>query len=498
MPLTRRVPARALDPALAGLVALVVYSLHGFHGTLERDQGTFVYAGQEVARGVPPYAGIFNSIGPLGDVVTGTGVRLGSLAGVDAVLAARLTYLVVSASAVAALSVLARETFRSRLAGVVTPAVFLTFASFLKLATAGPREKTVMVLCLEVALLLMVRRQWFWAGVLTALATLTWQPVILSAAAAATVAVLTAGGPRLRAAAAYVAGGAVPTAVTALLFLVAGHLQLAWWGFVVVNVGYTTQPTIVGSWRLVTSDYRASLVLVVAGWVLVVALGVAAARRARRTGVAPVDRALMVLGAGGLVAGVWSCAAINGGPDLFVVLPYAALGAGGAIAIAAQSLPVATARRVAAVVVVLAVAAAAAEAVDTRDSRLTLERRDATTMAGQLPARSSVWSINAPEVLVLLDRRNPTPWQLATTATAPFMDDHLEGGLEGYADRIARRRPALIAVGWHSEVDWLLPVLDRDYVRVGAGDHWAWYASTRLDPALRDRMRELNHRTWGR
>ena len=105
---------------------------------------------------------------------------------------------------------------------MLTPAVFLTFASFLKLATAGPREKTVMVLCLEIALLLLLRRQWFGAGVLTALATLTWQPVVLSALAAATVAVLTAGAPRLRAAASYVAGGAVPTAVTALLFLVAG------------------------------------------------------------------------------------------------------------------------------------------------------------------------------------------------------------------------------------------------------------------------------------
>ena len=78
MPLTRRVPSRALDPALAGLVALVVYGLHGFHGTLDRDQGTFVYAGQEVARGTPPYAGIFNSVGPLGDMVAGSGVRLGS------------------------------------------------------------------------------------------------------------------------------------------------------------------------------------------------------------------------------------------------------------------------------------------------------------------------------------------------------------------------------------------------------------------------------------
>ncbi|HEY3529578.1 MAG TPA: hypothetical protein VGK78_10530 [Nocardioides sp.] len=498
MPLTGRVSARAVDPAAAALVALVVYGVHGFDGTLDRDQGTFVYAGQDVARGVPPFVGIFNSVGPLGDVVTGIGVRLGSLFGIDAVLAARLTYLVASAAAVAALSVLAREALGSRIAGLLTPAVFLTFTGFLELATGGPREKTVMVLCLELALLLMLRRQWFWAGALTALATLTWQPAILSALAAALVALVTSGGSRRRASTSYVAGGLTPVALVAVLYVVSGHLRMAWWGFVVVNVSYTRQPTILTSWRLVTADYRWSTVLVVAGWALTVCLGAAAAARLRRTGVTPVDRPRLVLGAGGLVAGAWSCYAINGGADLFVVLPYAALGVGGGITWAARSLPMAAARRVTAVVAVLAVATACAESLATRDARLSVERRDVTRMAALLPPGSGVESVNAPEVLVLLDRRNPDPWQLSNSATAPFLDDHLDGGLATLAARISARRPGLIAVGRHSVDDWLMPVLDTHYARVGRGDHWVWYASRRLEPAVRQRMREVNTATWGR
>ena len=498
MPLTGRVSSRAFDPAAGGLVALAVYAAHGFDGTLDRDQGTFVYAGQEVARGVPPYAGIFNSVGPLGDVVTGIGVRLGSTLGIDPVLAARLTYLVASAAAVAALSMLAREVLRSRIAGLVAPAVFLTFAGFLELATGGPREKTVMVLCLEVGLLLMLRRRWWWAGALTALATLTWQPVILSALAAAAVALATARGPRLRPAASYVAGGLVPVALVTLLYVVSGHLKVAWWGFAVVNVGYTSQPSILSSWRLVTAAYRWSTVLLVAGWLLTVVLGLAAAGRVRLTRVTSADRPWLVLGAGALVAGAWTCYAINGGADLFVVLPYAALGIAGGVSSAVRGLPTAATWRVTAVVVVLAVAAAGAESLATRDSRLLTERHDVTRMAALLPRGSGIESVNAPEVLVLLDRRNPDPWQLSNSSTAPFLDDHLPGGLAAFADRIAARRPGLIALGRHSVDDWLTPFLDSHYVRVGHADHWAWYASRRLDPAVRARMKQVNTATWGR
>ena len=476
-----------------GLVALAVYGAHGFDADLGRDQGTFIYGGQQLAQGVPPYAGIFNSVGPVVDLVTGAGIRLGSALGLDDVRATRLTYLLVSVLVVVVLSVLAQEALRSRVAGLVVPALFLTFAGFLSLASDGPREKTVMVLFLELAVLLMLRRRWLWAGVLSAAATLTWQPVVLTVVAAAVVAIVTSDGRRLRAAAAYVGGGLLPVALVTVFYLLSGHLTLAWWGLVLINLGYTTQPNIVASWGLLTAGYGASLVLVVVGWLLSVGLGAGALtplRRTTRASDAETVRALLVLGAGGLVAGAWSCYALNGAPDLFVVLPFAALGAGAALTLVVRTLPIATARRVTAAVVVVAVAAAFAESVTTRSSDLVAERRAVTRVAAALAPGSTILSINSPEVLVLLERRNPYRYQLSTSATAPFMDDHLEGGLAAYADRIRRLRPALIAVGHQSVDDWLRPVLRADYVRVGPGDHWTWYASTDLAPDALRRLRQ--------
>ena len=487
-----------LDAVAVGLVALVVYALHGFASSLDRDQATFVYGGREFAHGTPPYRGIFNSVGPLGDMTAGVAIRVGHLVGLDDVIGARLIYLLLSAACVAALSLLAREALRSRTAAFIAPAAFLTFASFLTLATAGPREKTVMVLCLEVALLLLLRRRWFGAGVLTAVATLTWQPVILPALAAAAVAIAVSEGPRLRAAASYVVGGVLPTVLMAGYFLAVGELQLAWWGFVTVNLGYKQQPTILDSWGLLTSDYRTSLVVVVLGWVFAVATGVVAlVRRRSGDGNPDVERALLVLGSGALVAGLWSGYAINGGPDLFVVLPFAALGVAAAVDLARSRLSPTAGRRVAGAVVAVAVVYAGVEAVSTRDHRLPAERRDVTRMVAALPTGSTLLSIYAPEVMVLAHRHNPYPWQLTESSIAPFLDDHLDGGLASYADSIARRRPTLIAVGRHATDGWLQPVLDQEYTRVGAGDHWAWWASNRLGPGRLRHLREVNQAAWG-
>jgi hypothetical protein len=481
MRLTGRVSSQVLDPAAAGVVALVVYALHGFGSSLGRDQATFVYGGVRFAHGTPPYRGIFNSVGPLGDMVSGLGTRLGWLVGLDDLTGARLVYLVLSAGCVAGVSVLARATLRSRWAGLLAPAVFLTFASFLKLATGGPREKTVMVLTLEIALLLLLRRRWFAAGVLTALATLTWQPAVLATGASALVAILTQPGGRWRAGAAYVLGGLVPTALLAAYFLAEHTLRLAWWGFVSVNVGYTSQPSIMDSWSLVTADYGWSLVLVGIGLV-----GLVAAAVVRR------DRELAVLGTGAVVAAVWSSYAINGGADLFVALPFAAVGAAAGVLAVGRTAASRTTARVAAVVAMVAVAAASVEAVTTRDHRLPAERHDVRAMLAAVPASSPVVSVSAPEVLVLAHRRNPSPWQLFDGPISAFLDDHLDGGLAAYADRVARLHPALIAVGNRSTDGWLRPVLDRDYTRVGRGTHWVWYAATSLGHATLRDLRRAN------
>lgn len=484
MPMTGRVGSRVLDPAAAGLVALVVYSLHGFESSLGRDQATFVYGGVRFAHGTPPYRGIFNSVGPLGDMVSGVGTRAGWLVGLDDLTGARLLYLVLSAGCVAGVSVLARETLRSRWAGLVAPAVFLTFAGFLELATGGPREKTVMVLCLETALLLLLRRSWFAAGVLTALAVLTWQPAVLALASAALAAIWTTPGRRSRAGAAYVVGGLVPTALLAAYFLAEHTLRLAWWGLVSVNVGYTSQPSIADSWGLVTADYGWSLALVGIGLAALLTAGV-------RHG-----RELAVLGAGAAVATVWTCYAVNGGADLFVVLPFAAVGVAAIPVRLGRRLDPRTAARVCTAVVVVAVVLASAEAVTTRDHRLPTERRDVARMVAAVPPGSTVISLSAPEVLVLAHRTNPYPWQLSDGPISAFLDDHLGGGLAAYAGRISRLHPALIAIGNRTADDWLRPVLDRDYTRVGKGDHWVWYAATTLGAPTLRHLRRVDRAAW--
>lgn len=484
MPRTGR-DARVLDPVLAGVVALLVYAQHGFESSLGRDQATFVYGGVRFAHGTPPYRGIFNSVGPLGDMVSGAGTRLGWLAGLDELTGARLIYLAFSAACVAGVSVLAREAVGSRAAGLLAPAVFLTFASFLKLATGGPREKTVMVLCLEIALVLLLRRRWFAAGAFTALATLTWQPVLLVAVAAAVVAVLTTPDHRVRAAVEFVAGGVTPSLLMAGYFLAEHALHVAWWGFVTVNVGYTAQPSILDSWSLVTADYGWSLVLIGLGLVglLLTVLLVH-------------GRALLVLGIGGLVAVLWTCYAINGGADLFVVLPFAAVGAAAAATRLGARVGPTTALRLCVIAVAACVAASSVEAVTSRDHRLPTERRDVTRMIGAVPPGSSVLSLSAPEVLVLAHRTNPYPWQLSNGAISAFLDDHLAGGLPAYAHRVRRLHPALIAVGNRSTVGWLHRVLERDYTRVGRGDHWVWYAATSLGSPTLTHLGQINRDAW--
>ena len=135
-----------MDDRPTGLVALVVYALHGYDGVLDRDLGVFSYGGMQVARGTPPYVGIFNSVGPLADAVPGLAMWLGDFVGADPILSARLFFTVLSALCCSLLCVLARDTLQSRTAGLIAPALFLTFEDFLRLASDGPREKTTMVL----------------------------------------------------------------------------------------------------------------------------------------------------------------------------------------------------------------------------------------------------------------------------------------------------------------------------------------------------------------
>ncbi|GAA1142758.1 hypothetical protein [Nocardioides aquiterrae] len=462
----------ATDCLTVGVVALVVFALHGFDGPLDRDLGVFTYGGEHVAHGVPPYAGIFNSVGPLSDALPGLAIWAGAHLGIGPVSAERHLFVVLAAGCCVALFLLARDVLGSRGAGFAAAAVLLTFQDFSALASDGPREKTAMVLLMLATLLLLTRRRWAAAGVTTALATLTWQPVLVVAVAAAVAAATGARGGRVRAGLAFVGGGVATTALFAAWFALRGDLQTAVEGFVVVNAEYTRQPSLLTqpgvTWTFLWRSYHASVLLVPLGLVALVGL----AARARRQ-----DPPLLVCGAAGLAATVWTVAVINGPPDLFVLLPFAALGVAAVVTAGARRLTEPLGRVVVASVTLAAVLAATAVAVGTRSDGLERERADVRAVLAAAPTGATLLSINAPEVLALAGRTNPTPYQVFDEPMDRYLQASWPGGLSGYAHWIARARPTLVAFAAGRHQRWPDRVLRRDYWLAGRGPAWRWYVA---------------------
>ena len=490
-----RLPGALLDPLMVGLVALVVYTLHGFQGALSRDLGVFTYGGEQLQHGTPPYVGIFNSVGPLADAIPGLAIWLGHLAGIAPVQSARLFFTVLSAACCALLCVLARDTFGSRAAGLLAPAFFLTFERFIELASSGPREKTAMVVFLLAGLILSGRRRWAAAGVLTALATLTWQPALFVAVAAVVVAVLVGDDRRVRALTRFVLGGAATTAVFVAWFALEGALHQAFEGFVIVNLLYTSQPSAVSNpawvWRMLWRDYDATLLLFLFGIAALLVLAARALPVVRRSGSVSLTAARLVsLGAGCLAGTVWTALVINGGPDLFVLLPLAALGVAGAVLLLLARLRRRTAVPAVAVLVCAAVAVAGTEAVVSRSDRLVQERREVQAVLGTQPVGATILSVNAPGVLALAGRTNIWPWQLFDPRMERYLAARAPGGLEGLAARLREDRPTFVVLASYiAPPSWLVPILAQDYGKVGTGPAWTWYLASAAGPSALARAR---------
>lgn len=495
--------AVVLDAVLVAVASSVVYLLHGFDGTLNRDLGVFTYGGQRLAdAGVLPYTGIFNVVGPLADAVPALAIKIGGLLGVGPISSARHSYLVLSVICCVLVAAYGRQLTGSRAAGLLAAGIFLTFATFTHLASDGPREKTVMVLFLLAALLLLGRRRWAAAGVCTALATLAWQPVLLVGLAAAATTVVTTPrelGPRWRAAAAFVLGGAVPPAVVVVVYAVAGHLSWALQGFLLVNAEYTRQTSLYSAphfvARILWDGYGWSLPVVLAGLVALVVAGIVAVVRGRRDGV-------IAAAVAAVVGTVWTTTAVNGPPDLFVVLPFAAVG----VAIPAPALigrAAAGVRRpglgapVVLVLAAVAVVVAGVSSVATREHGLLLQQRNVHAVLAAAPG-ASLLSIDAPEVMAISQRVNPTPYQIFNEGIDGYLQHTWPGGLPGLARWMAEQRPTLIVQGLDGQQTWPRPMLARHYVVAGDGPGWRWYVSRAAGPEVLDAVREANRATRGR
>jgi len=479
-------------PLVVAAVALAVYALHGFGSYLSRDLSLYSYAGQQVADGVPPYVGALNRAGPLAHLLPGVGVMAARLVGMDDLLGMRLFFMLLAVCCTAVVYLLGRDLFGSRTVGLVTAAAFLTFTGFIEYASNGPREKTPMVLCLLAVFLAVRHRRWATAGVFVALATLIWQPVFFVAVVTAVVGGLLAPRHRLRALLRIAVGGIVPTALVLIYYAANGALQTFADAFFLINAEYTSQPGVLANvpanWASLRSGYGPSLVLILLGLAAVPLPAVRWARVAWRH--RDVHAATYVaLGAGWLAGLIWCAVAFNGWPDLFVMLPIAAIGVGWAAGVVLRRLRV---RAAVAAALALALAGTAYATVFSVDSRVDDLGKQEASIAGVFaagPADATVLSMEAPQVLVLTGRTNPTQYQMFDHGFSNYLAATYPGGLGGFLAWIQRTHPTYIVTKTNLVQPWFQPWLEENYVHVGNTRRFRWWVTDTVTKDVRKQIR---------
>ena len=462
-------------------VPAVVWGVRGFQDGLDRDAALYVYAGQAVADGAPPYVEVMNRSGPLAQLLPGAGIALGRLVGLDDVVGARVFFFLLLVVTPALVYLLARDVFSSRLAGSTAAATLLAFRGLALSATDGTQSKLAMLVLLVLALLLLTRGRWLWAGVVTGLATLSWQPVVIVLVVVALVLALVPSGDlrrRLAGLPRFVGGGALSLGAIVAYSLATGSLDASVEGFWAINAGYTDQQGLGTSpghaWDALTTWFGWTVVLLVAGCVSSVALGLRALiRRSGR------DGDVAALGAGTLAGVGWSLAAFQGGPDALVVVPMAAIGVGGGLALAGELLPGSWQRPLGVVVaccVALAVVATLHLTWTSRGPVLAAERADAEAAFAGQPDDATVFAFYAPQPLALTGRRSISRFVLFGDGMSEYVASQWADGFRGYVDWVREERPDVLVVNSRGLSGRLRP-LSRDYVEVAGGDGWRAYVS---------------------
>jgi hypothetical protein len=478
---------RNADPLvlLVGAVAFVTYLLHGFHGALTRDLGLYSYAGQQVADGVPPYLEVLNRAGPLAHVIPGVGVVIARIGGFDDVITMRVFSMLIAVVCVCTVYVLGRDVFSSRLAGLVTAGTFLSFYGFIQYASDGPREKTPMTLFVALALWAVTRRRWLTAGLCVSLATLCLQTAFFPTFAAVVAGVLLlAGGGRVRALARVVVGGIIPVAVLTAWFAIAGSLWQSIEAFFLINAKYTVPNPLLDdfgvSWLDAKTAYGITLWLLLGGLLALAILSLAVfSAKARREH--PSVIVLAAFAVGGVVGFVWIFRDYDAWPDLFTLLPFAAVGVGGLFALIARWLSERTAAVAAFALFAAAIVIGVGYSVTTRDDSLDAQRASVDAVMKQLPADARVTSIEAPQPLVFTGQTNRSRYQMFRGGLQYYVDDHWPGGRAGFRRDLVKDAPALVSVGDTVSQRWRAGI-EPAYVWIGNADDWGWYARASLGP----------------
>lgn len=422
-----------------------LWSLYGFEARLNHDDGGYVYSGQQVLRGVAPFQSLFDHKGPLTAFVCAAAIGLGRVLGTDDLLAVRFVFLWISSGVVALLFLLVEELFRSRRQALITCMIFLGLWGFGIQAASGAHPKTLILLLAMTTLWATTRHRWTSAGFFAALAMLVWQPmgVFLLMAVVIGWSVSRQGGAEGRALLRVLVGAAIPFAATLLYFASKGALVELADGMLLFNLFFLeSSGTVQGRLARMANSllgFRWMGYGLFVGTLALLPLYPSRVRAARAEArpflgdrFAPL---LLTLPAPFL----WSLVDFQSYPDLYVFLPYGAIGFGWILRLGIEQSvreaglgPRATQWLL--VVIALTTLFTAGYYYDYGAPDGTLAKQRAVWEGKLAPfsVDARVASVGAPQVLALMGRTNITSYGVVWRGMEELIDKRHPDGFEGW------------------------------------------------------------------
>jgi len=457
--------SRAVPWALAVvalLLSVVLYTRFSVDDLLSRDEAICAYGAQQWVHGVPFYTSIFDAKGPLSSALGGVAVWVASLIDTNDLTAMRLLFLAFACATAVGVYLLAARAWDSELAGIAAAVTFISFRGFAVDAIGGPEPK-IPGICFAVAsMLLLLQRRWFTGALLAGLALLVWQPLGGYAVLAVLAAALGSDAEaRTRSALRAIAGVLTPVVVTFAYYLAAGSVSHLVDGMIVFPFTGVERKSETLSHRLhvITSTvdryYGDTRVLLWGGLVLLPAL---IAWQVARRRVSVKDPIVVAVAGSGLVVAIFTLSDFQGYPDVFPLLPYAALGIGGALSLGVKAMPLGRVRQLAGGLGIAATAALAvltwhdySNAAAGHELLRPLQQVAANRLSRLAGPRGTIWTLGNPAVLVFTHRRNPSRFIYLDSGFDAYVAQHSRDGLRGFADQILSSRPAVIEVNqWDS------------------------------------------------
>lgn len=457
--------------AIVLVLAGLLYSRFSIDDTLRRDEAIYTYGGQQLIHGVAPYVSIFDPKAPLATIIAGAGAAWAHAFGGNDVHVIRVVFFAFSCLTVLAVYMLGIALWRSAVTAAVAAIVFASFRGFALDAIGGPDAKTPGIFLGVLAMALLARRRWFWGAFAGAIAALVWQPLVVYPAIAVLGALLFAEpGRRVRTAAVAVLGAAIPVVALVVYFVIAGALPQfieAAIRFPVTGIqrGHETVGQRLDFIATVVRDYYGRTRLLFWGGTIALPLAVLLRLVRGRASVrgAIADPFVSVVVATWIPMVAFSARDFQGYPDLYPLLPYAALGVGEVLYVVRSLLPGRGARRGVAALAFVAAAVLVGitwswySTAAPRDSEFVRQRAEGRQLDRLLGAHGRIYALGDPTPLVVTQRRNPSRYIYLGSGVAKWKIDRTPGGFAGWTRQIKAIDPAVITLaGWNKTGRWAI------------------------------------------